>query len=165
MRPKLRFLTLLCVAVLFIVPVLSSCRGGEEELTVGSISERIRAEISFPKMIELSPEQLSSHFNLSADSFSDFSVYISDEDEKADEYAVFEMKKDTDETEVFNAISIHIADRSSNFRQFPPEYEKFQTNVLRSKDRFLMLVVCGDAERASELLESMGAVPVAATNK
>lgn len=161
MRQNLQLLRML--PLLFILPIFlcfSSCKESPPPPSVGEIAEEIRQELTFPAMVRLGKDQLSNYFNLTPDLFEEFEVFISDEDQKVDEYAVFEMKTDTDPSDVYHAVSKRIAERSSNFKQMPQEYSKLQNNVLRQKEQIMILIVCAESQRAADLLESMGATPV-----
>ncbi len=159
-KGSLRALLSVCL-LLFLVGGMTACEKRIDTMHSSEIADSILDEIDFSSRIELTDEQLSTHFDFPKGTLSEFSYYISSSETSADEVGVFHLASADMAEQALFAINQHLSSRSDSFRETAKsEYDKLQTAVIRGAGNHIILVVCNQNAKVAAKLDSLGAVSV-----
>ena len=149
---------LLCI---LLAGVLDSCRRADA-MSAAEMTAFIQDNINFIDMTRLDRDKIfTAFFNVDEKLVKDAIVYVSSQEEKADELAILQLADRKDFDTVLSEINSHISIRALNFsNQSPTEFAKMQNAAIGRTRDSIILVVCEQYEKASEILKEIGVIRV-----
>ena len=158
-----RKLCLTGLAFLMIAGIFSSCKNSGT-MTPAEIADHIKRNVAFVELTEFDKDLISTSFlNIDSSLIGDSAVFVSSQEDKADELIVIKLADSEDFDKVFMEINAHISLRTANFsKQSEQESKKIQNPVIRQLDGCIILVVCdqNQHQKAAEVLRQLGAQEV-----
>ncbi len=148
-----RFWVLFFVCVLFTLAVMG-CGENNMPLQIapGQITGAMIKELKIKNMTELTSEQVELRYSLDMSVLEDKSVYISAQNNNADEVAVFELKDGEKVAPVMSAVNERIQQKLSSFENLnPTEYQKVKNAVAENIGPYVVVVICDNSDQAKEV--------------
>ncbi len=148
---------LLAIVAFVLVLGLAAC-GGEETFTVNAsdAAAKLRDGLVFQdELMEVSENNLSNLYGLSAEDVSEYKAYVSATMATAEEVAVF-VAQDGKVDAVRQAVDARVQDQKENYQNYQPqEMTKLNSAIVRQKGNVVVLVVADDTETANTLVDEI----------
>lgn len=146
---------LVCAVLLLCV---AGC--GENAVTVKNAPNQITAtvinELEIKNVTELTSEQVALRYPLDMSVLQDKSVYVSAQNNNADEIAVFELKDGEKVAPVMSAVDDRIQQKLSSFENLnPTEYQKIKSAVAENIGSYVVVIICDNSDKAKEVIEEI----------
>lgn len=153
---KRLFAPILVCAVL----LLSAAGCGENAVTMKNAPDQITAtvinELEIKNVTELTSEQVALRYPLDMSVLQDKSVYVSAQNNNADEIAVFELKDGEKVAPVMSAVNDRIQQKLSSFENLnPTEYQKIKSAVAENIGSYVVVIICDNSDKAKEVIEEI----------
>ncbi len=155
-------LAALLLALILIIGVFCSC-GEKNILTVDEISAQL-TDICFKNFenYEVNKADIENRFNFDGNKLSDYSVRLSDSEEKFICVAVLKLKNNEDKKALTDAFSSVAKDTASSYGALnATEYAKIQKRLFYEYNDIIIFVVSDDYSASEEYLKEIGAKPIA----
>lgn len=139
--------------------VLSGC-GKEEapqELSLPEMAQTLQDDLTFQDSLNQLDDDTMANFYPSVDlsRVEEYAVYISATGSTPEEIALFEVKSQEDAKMVKDAFSERMTDQTISFQDYKPEeMVKIENAVVKTGGNYVFAVVCGDYDKAGDLLSS-----------
>lgn len=149
------------LCLLLIISLFAGC-GEEKNLTLKEISGELeRFCLADKETYEVTKSEIENIFNFDGDVLKEYSIKISDSEEKYLCVALFTPAKKENKQTVIDGINSHLKILSSSFEVLRGnEQKKFQERLFYEYNDTLILVVADDYKKSKEYLEEIGASPV-----
>jgi hypothetical protein len=152
----------LLFALVFLLCGLCCC-GSKETLTVDEISQRLD-DICFNNVenYEVSKADIENRFNFDGNKLSDYSVRLSNSEEKFICVAVLSLKDKDDKKALTEAFSSVAKDTASAYGTLnASEYSKIQKRLFYEYNDIIIFIVADDYNAPEKYLKEIGAKPIA----
>ena len=130
----------------------------EEEQSSGAspadIVAEITANVEMSSLAEVGADRLGNFIEADPEKTESFSMFICGSGAFADEVAVFAMKDESDVQAVADSMQARIESRSIDFEDYnPDEYDKLRHALIKTKGRYVMLIVSNDNDTAESIFD------------
>ncbi len=149
------------LCLLLIISLFSGC-GNDKNLTVKEIiGELERFCLADKETYQVTKSDIESIFNFDGDILKDYSIKISDSEEKYLCVALFTPSNKEGKQTIIEGINAHLKLLSSSFEVLGGNVlKKIQERLFYEYNDTLILVIADDYTKALEYLEEIGASPV-----
>ncbi|MBE6729226.1 MAG: DUF4358 domain-containing protein [Ruminococcaceae bacterium] len=157
-RMKVKKLFCGILSALLLLTFLVSCKG-EKKLTVTEISQEL-AEICLTdeEIYEVSKADIENRFNFDGNLLNEYSVKISNNEEKFVLVAVMQLKDKKDRQVVIDGVNASVKAASASFSVLgDAQLSKIQQRLLYEYNDILIVVVADKYDAVREYLEKIGA--------
>jgi len=141
--------------VLIVVFYITGCKKNDDvDISPEQIAKKVITELQIENMSEVTEKNLSAHYNISIDKLSDFSVYITNDDEKIYDVAVFLAKKADDIPSIKAAISERTSHKATVLdTSKSTNLEILHNNVLETKGLYVFFAITENSQKARSIFE------------
>jgi len=148
-------LLLLLLSVLF-CGMLVSCTAEKNKTNTsaapGEMTRKVIEELSLENLVEIKKDLLSTHYSIDASLLSDFSVYISDENDKPYEIAVFEVTDEKNVPMIQSAVADRINHKLSAFGNVQDgDKGILNQNTIETRGRYIFFAVTENYKKAQSV--------------
>lgn len=144
----------LTASILFSV---TACNDSDKEATksLSEITSAIKdSGVEFPEMVEVSEDNFQFKYGVSADDYSEYSVWWAGSGGDADEICIVKAKDDKVDT-VKKAVEKRLDDQKEVFKDYVPEqYDKLCDAKVKAEGNYVYWVCTNDNEKAEKTLLS-----------
>lgn len=110
--------------------------------------------IEFPEMVEVTEENFQFKYGVSADDYTEYSLWWAGSGGDADEICIIKAQEDKLDT-VKQAVEKRLEDQKSVFKDYVPEqYDKLCNSEVKKEGSYIYLVCTNDNGKAEETLLS-----------
>lgn len=135
---------------------LSAC-GKSSYISFDDVYSDLILEIDFgsnmANMSEIAAENF--YFIYDTDILEDYVIYMDESNSTPNEIALFRLASESDRTTVDTIVKNRINDLKIGFEDYKPdEMYKLENAVVKSKGKYVIMVICGDNEKAAEIVNN-----------
>lgn len=136
---------------------VTACGSDGKETThpLSEISAAVRdSGIEFPEMVEVTEENFQFKYGISADDYSEYSLWWAGSGGDADEICIIKANDDKLDT-IQKAVEKRLEDQKSVFKDYVPEqYDKLCGTSVKTEGNYVYWVCTNDNSKAEETLLS-----------
>lgn len=123
-----------------------------------AINGRIISEMNYTDLAEVSPAQLSKHYNVPDGVIADSSLYMSKSSDNASELACFQLTDKSKFPLLQSAINSHLNSKAVGFKSLnPTQYNALKNAVVTQKGKYVLVTVgsntAADTKMFSDLVK------------
>lgn len=151
-----RQLLIVSFCFLFLVSV-TACSDDKPKLTASAseITNTIIRDTGMENMVVLEKDQISNHYSFDTSYLSDFSVYISSQNDVADEVAVFIVNEENQAEAVKKAVDDRLRMKATSFKEMSNvDYQKIENGIIKHYDKYIILIIAPDNNLANSSLST-----------
>ena len=150
---KLLKVLALCLCLML---ALSAC-GKSSYISFDDVYNDLSSNIDFgsnmSEMSEIAAENF--YFIYDTDIMEEFVIYMDESNATPNEIALFRLVNESDRTTVETIVKNRINDLKIGFEDYnPDEMYKLENAVVKSKGKYVMMVICSDNTKAAEILNT-----------
>ncbi len=139
---------------LCLMMMLCSC-SGSSYISFDDVYNDLTTAIDFgdnmSNLSEIAAENF--YFIYEPEKIEDFVIYMDESNSTPNEIALFRLGEESDRTALEEVVKSRINDLKIGFEDYnPDEMYKLENAVIKSKGKYVMMVICGDNEKAAKIL-------------
>ncbi len=133
---------------------LSAC-GSSSYVSFDDVYADLTTEIDFgdnmSEMSEIAAENF--YFIYEPEKIEDFVIYMDESNATPNEIALFRLGEESDRTALEEVVKSRINDLKIGFEDYnPDEMYKLENAVIKAQGKYVMMVICEDNAKASEII-------------
>lgn len=126
------------------------------DVSASDITSAIMAEIEIESAVEKTVSDIEAFYDVDTSAIEDMSVFICGSGAYPDELAVFKFKDPDSAKTGAEAVRKRLENQIALYTDYTPdEVYKLEDAVMITKDTWVILTVCSDNSRASEIIEDL----------
>lgn len=120
------------------------------------ITSKIVSEMNYTDLVEVSPTQLSKHYNIPIGVIADSSLYMSKASDNASELACFLLTDKTKFAQLNEAVKSHITSKAAGFKSLnPTQYNVLKNASVTQKGKYVLVSVGSNASEDAKLFNDL----------
>jgi hypothetical protein len=125
-------------------------------LVPAQITARIISEMNYSDLVEVSPTQLSKHYDIPDGVIADSSLYMSKTSDSAAELACFQLTDSSKYDQLQSAISNHINSKAAGFKTLnPTQYNALKNAEITRAEKYVLVSVGSNSAADAKLFHEI----------